>query len=81
MRSRVSRIVCSLFGFGLSGRLLGVIVAGGGGRVFDCRAHGGSAAGSLLFQGGSATVAVHIELEDSGVMDEPIDGGEGHSDD
>ncbi len=59
---------------------MGLIVAARHG-VFgvDCRAGFGGFDGVLLsFEGDAAAVAIDVDLEDGGVVDEAIDGGEGH---
>jgi hypothetical protein len=44
----------------------------------DCRAGWGSTCAALSLDGGLAAIALDIHLEDRGVMDEAVDGGERH---
>ncbi len=46
--------------------------------VFACRAGRRSFRCLAALDSGPASVAFHVELEDRGVMDEPVDGGERH---
>ena len=45
---------------------------------FDCRAGWRSAGAAFSLDGGLAPVPLDINLEDEGVMDEAVDGGERH---
>jgi hypothetical protein len=47
--------------------------------LFDCRVGRGPAGTALAIEGGAAAVAFHVHLEDDGVMDDAVDGGQRHS--
>ena len=49
------------------------------GRVVDCREGGGAPSGAFGFHGAAPPIAFDVHLEDRGVVDQPVDGREGHS--
>ena len=61
-------------------RVRGVLIdaarqSGGG---LDCRAGGASAEAAFAFEGGAASVALDVHLENRGVVDQAIDDGQRH---
>src|ERR1700691_1954009 len=48
------------------------------GVVLDCRARWGPAGTALALESSSTAIALDVHLQDGGVMDEAIDGGECH---
>src|SRR3546814_9018148 len=50
----------------------------GSSDLFDCRVFWGPSSPCLSLEGGPATIALDIHLEDGGVMNETVDGRERH---